>query len=103
MILLPATRGAKIAVLGLGKSGLAAARALKASGADLRAWDDSERARAAAVAEGLPIADLGGPALNGAEMLVMSPGIPHSFPSRIPWRRAPRPPAWRWSAISNCC
>jgi UDP-N-acetylmuramoylalanine--D-glutamate ligase len=80
MIPLPATKGTKIAVLGLGKSGIAAARALKAAGADVRAWDDSERARTAAAAEGLPIADLSGPALVGAEMLVMSPGIPHSFP-----------------------
>lgn len=80
MIALPATKGVKIAVLGLGKSGLAATRALQAAGADVRAWDDSERARIAAAAEGLPIADLNGPALIGAEMLVMSPGIPHSFP-----------------------
>jgi UDP-N-acetylmuramoylalanine--D-glutamate ligase len=80
MIPLPATKGAKIAVLGLGKSGIAAARALKAAGADVRAWDDSERARTVAAAEGLPIADLNGPALIGADMLVMSPGIPHTYP-----------------------
>jgi UDP-N-acetylmuramoylalanine--D-glutamate ligase len=84
MIALPATKGVKIAVLGLGKSGLAAARALKASGADVQAWDDSERMRTAAAAEDLPIADLNGPALNGAEMLLMSPGIPHSFPKPHP-------------------
>ena len=84
MIALPATKGVKIAVLGLGKSGLAATRALKASGADVRAWDDSERARNAAIAEGLPIADLNGPALIGAEMLVLSPGIPHSHPKPHP-------------------
>lgn len=84
MIALPATKGAKIAVLGLGKSGLATARALKAAGADVRAWDDSERARNAALAEGLPLADLNGPALNGTEMLVMSPGIPHGFPKPHP-------------------
>ena len=84
MIPLPATKGAKIAVLGLGKSGLAAARALKQAGADVRAWDDSERARTAAAAEGVAIGDLNGPALNGVEMLVMSPGIPHTFPKPHP-------------------
>ena len=84
MIALPATKGVKIAVLGLGKSGLAATRALQAAGANVCAWDDSERARLAAAADGLPIADLNGPALNGAEMLLMSPGIPHSFPKPHP-------------------
>ena len=84
MIALPATKGVKIAVLGLGKSGLTATRALKAAGADVQAWDDSERARTAAAAEGLPIADLNGPALNGVEMLLISPGIPHSFPKPHP-------------------
>ena len=34
-------RGAPVAVLGLGKSGLATARALMASGVSVRAWDDS--------------------------------------------------------------
>jgi UDP-N-acetylmuramoylalanine--D-glutamate ligase len=84
MIALPATKGVKIVVLGLGKSGLAAARALKAAGAEVQAWDDSERARTSAAAEGVPIADLNGPALEGAELLLMSPGIPHSFPKPHP-------------------
>jgi len=70
-----------VAVIGLGKSGLAAARALCRSGARVLAWDDGEAARDAAEAEGIPVRD---PArLNWAAMdaLVLSPGIAHTFPS----------------------
>jgi len=44
--------GLPVAVLGLGKSGSMAARALKASGADVWAWDDDEARREAAVLAG---------------------------------------------------
>ena len=40
--------GRKVAVLGLGRSGLATARALVAGGAEALCWDDSVAARAAA-------------------------------------------------------
>ncbi len=50
--------GAKVAVLGLGRSGLSAARALKAGGAHPICWDDNPAAREMASEEGLEIRDL---------------------------------------------
>lgn len=69
-----------VVVLGLGKSGLAAARALCRSGARVLTWDDSEAARNAAKAEGMRVRDP--ERVNWASMdaLVISPGIPHSYP-----------------------
>ena len=66
--------GHRYAVVGLGRAGLPAARALQAMGADVVVWDDSETARAAAA--GLAVRDLRGGALE-VEAIVMSPGIYH--------------------------
>jgi UDP-N-acetylmuramoylalanine--D-glutamate ligase len=81
MIPVQGFEGRKVMVLGLGRSGLSAARALRAGGAEVLAWDDGEGARAAAEAEGFAIAD---PMRNGAfeavATLVVSPGIPHLYP-----------------------
>jgi UDP-N-acetylmuramoylalanine--D-glutamate ligase len=72
--------GLPVAVLGLGKSGLAAARALHASGAEVWAWDDSEDQRAKARAEEIPLVDLNRANWQEVTSLILSPGIPHSFP-----------------------
>ena len=48
MIRIPHESGRPVAVLGLGKSGLTAARALAASGAEVWAWDDDAAKRTAA-------------------------------------------------------
>ena len=50
--------GKRVAVFGLARSGLAAARALLAGGAQAEVWDDGVAARAAAAAEGLNLVDL---------------------------------------------
>ncbi len=50
--------GREVAVFGLGLSGLASARALTAGGARVVASDDTEKAKAAAAAQGVPTADL---------------------------------------------
>ena len=74
--------GRKVAVLGLGRSGLATAAALLAGGAEPLLWDDSPEARAKAEAEGFACTDLmrhGG--LDGVALLVTSPGIPHLYPA----------------------
>ena len=84
MIDLSAYRGKRIAVLGLGRSGLPTARALQAGGADVRAWDDGEAARGAAAAEGIPVVDIARTDWAGTAMLVLSPGIPHSHPRPHP-------------------
>lgn len=74
--------GAVVGVLGLGRSGLATARALTAGGADVRAWDDSVEARSRAEADGIVCTDLGkAAALDGLAALIVSPGIPHLYPA----------------------
>ena len=74
-------KGQKVAVLGLGRSGLATAAALLAGGAEPLLWDDSPEARAKAEAEGFALTALTRhAALEGVACLVTSPGIPHLFP-----------------------
>jgi UDP-N-acetylmuramoylalanine--D-glutamate ligase len=84
MIDLSTYRGQTIAVMGLGKSGLATARALKRGGAEVIAWDDEAARREAAAKEGIRIVDLVKEPWGGTAFLVLSPGIPHSFPSPHP-------------------
>ncbi|WP_099827598.1 UDP-N-acetylmuramoyl-L-alanine--D-glutamate ligase [Oceaniglobus indicus] len=72
---------AKVAVLGLGRSGLASARALEAGGAHALCWDDSPESRAAAEEGGLTLHDLTrAEAFDGIAALIVSPGIPHLYP-----------------------
>ena len=74
--------GQKVAVLGLGRSGLATARALVAGQAEVLLWDDSPEARSKAEAEGFTCTDLTRQtALEGASLLVTSPGISHLYPA----------------------
>ncbi|ROT98536.1 UDP-N-acetylmuramoyl-L-alanine--D-glutamate ligase [Histidinibacterium lentulum] len=78
-----------IAILGLGRSGLATARAALAGGARVVAWDDGPAGRAAAEAEGIALADFSRPdGLEGVAVLVVSPGIPHLYPAPHPAIRA---------------
>ncbi len=73
--------GHKVAVLGLGRSGLSAALALRAGGAIPVCWDDSAPARAQAKAEGLLVADLHkDKPWEDVVSLIVSPGIPHLYP-----------------------
>ena len=84
MIELRDMKGRTIAVLGLGKSGLATARALLCSGAEVWAWDDDARAREVAKAERIPLTDLATADWSGPALLVLSPGIPHTHPAPHP-------------------
>jgi len=73
--------GHKVAVLGLGRSGLSAAIALRAGGAIPICWDDNEAARDKAEAEGLIVADLNkDKSWEDVISLILSPGIPHLYP-----------------------
>lgn len=77
--------GLRVAVLGLGRSGLATARALQAGGALPVVWDDNAAARDKAGAEGFTILDLTrSGAFDGIAALIVSPGIPHLYPSPNP-------------------
>jgi UDP-N-acetylmuramoylalanine--D-glutamate ligase len=85
MIPVKGYKGQKVAVLGLGRSGLATAAALRAGGAEPLLWDDSPEARAKAEAEGHLLTDLTrNAALEGVACLVTSPGIPHLYPAPHP-------------------
>ncbi|EPX86557.1 UDP-N-acetylmuramoylalanine--D-glutamate ligase [Rubellimicrobium thermophilum DSM 16684] len=85
MIPVRGVEGRRIAVLGLGRSGLAAVAALQAGGAEVVVWDDGAPARAAAEDRGLTVLDLTRPrAWEGVSLLVTSPGIPHLYPRPHP-------------------
>jgi UDP-N-acetylmuramoylalanine--D-glutamate ligase len=79
MIRVPHEPGRPVAVLGLGKSGLVAARALAASGAEVWAWDDDAAKRREIATTDLYACDWSRPSA-----LVLSPGIPHEFPKPHP-------------------
>jgi UDP-N-acetylmuramoylalanine--D-glutamate ligase len=76
--------GKRVLVMGLGTSGTATARALRASGAGVMAWDDDEGARRTASEEGIPILDPMAINLAKADLIVWSPGIPHTHPQPHP-------------------
>ncbi len=80
MIPVPGFEGWRIAVFGLGRSGLTAARALKAGGALPVLWDDSVSSRMQAEAEGFAVEDLTSADWSGFAALVLSPGAPLTHP-----------------------
>jgi len=73
--------GRKVAVFGLARSGLAAARALKAGHAEVVVWDDKALARDAARGEGLALEDLGRADWSDLSALVVAPGVPLTHPA----------------------
>ncbi len=85
MIPVSGFEGQTVAILGLGRTGRAAAAALHAGGAQVIVWDDSSVARDAAAADGLDVVHLGKPdAMDGVASLIVSPGIPHLYPNPNP-------------------
>jgi UDP-N-acetylmuramoylalanine--D-glutamate ligase len=83
MIVVDSFRGRPVGVLGLAKSGRAAAQALAAGGAEVLAWDDNAKVREALASE-VPLCDLTAADWREIPALVLSPGIPHSFPEPHP-------------------
>ena len=83
MIPVQGYQGLTVGVLGLGRSGLATARALAAGGAIPLCWDDNPAARETAEAEGFAVADLTRE-MGSLATLVVSPGIPHLYPKPNP-------------------
>jgi UDP-N-acetylmuramoylalanine--D-glutamate ligase len=80
MIPITEFKGRDVAVFGLARTGLAAARALVAGGARVHAWDDSDVTRAKAEAAGIPISDINSRDWRTFAALVLSPGVPLTFP-----------------------
>jgi len=75
--------GRRVAILGLARSGRAAARALAAGGAQIIAWDDNPALRDALAGE-VPLGDLAQADWRQIAALVLSPGIPHRHPEPHP-------------------
>ncbi len=77
----------KFAVLGLGRSGLSAARALQAGGGIPLCWDDDPEKREIAAAQGFRVVDLTHKpnwSRHKISCLIVSPGIPHLYPAPHP-------------------
>lgn len=70
----------KIAVFGLGVSGVSVVRALIKAGAKVIAWDDGEESREAAEKIGAEINDLTLCLDNSFDFLVLAPGVPLTHP-----------------------
>jgi len=79
---IPATtcKNKKIAVFGLGGSGLATAHALVGGGAHVVAWDDHSENVAKAAAQGLPTQNMREVHWASMDALVLSPGVPLTHP-----------------------
>lgn len=90
MINLTHLKGKRYGVFGLGRTGLAAVRALVAGGVDVIAWDDAEPLRAAAAEAGAVLADLATTSLAGMDAIVWSPGAPFLAPKPLPAAMAAR-------------
>ncbi len=72
--------GRDVAVFGLGRTGLSAARALAAGGARVHAWDDSEATRERAEAAGITLSDINKRDWQQFAALILSPGVPYRYP-----------------------
>ena len=72
--------GRRVALFGLGGSGLVTARALAAGGAQVAAWDDKAQSREKAQGEGIPVVDLAQADWSGFAAFVLSPGVPLTHP-----------------------
>ena len=77
--------GVRVGVLGLGRSGLSVAAALREAGAVPVLWDDLAARRQAAADLGYEVTDLSrpGPAPDCA-LYIASPGVPHLYPAAHP-------------------
>ncbi len=80
MIPVPGFEGRRVAVFGLGRSGITAARALQVGGAVPVLWDDGVSGRMQAEAEGFIVEDLTRADWSGFSALVLSPGAPLTHP-----------------------
>ena len=78
-------KGCFVGVLGLGKTGISTATALKLGGAFPLSWDDDPSKREAADCADIEIFNLNyDDVLDKITVLIVSPGIPHLFPKPHP-------------------
>jgi len=81
MIPITTFAGKKLALFGLGGSGLASASALLAGGADVIGWDDNPEIVAKATSAGIPTADLRDIDWSRIAAFVLAPGVPLTHPA----------------------
>jgi UDP-N-acetylmuramoylalanine--D-glutamate ligase len=74
-------KGQRIAVFGLGKSGIASAKALQTGGAEVEAWDDAPASREQAERDGVSLRDLKSADWRKFAALVLAPGVPLTHPA----------------------
>ena len=88
MIDVSAFANSPVAILGLGRTGLATANALIAGGREVLAWDDDPRrredVREISGDSPIPLVDLNLSDWSEIPTLVLSPGIPHAYPTPHP-------------------
>ncbi|MDR7040103.1 MULTISPECIES: UDP-N-acetylmuramoyl-L-alanine--D-glutamate ligase [Methylobacterium] len=72
--------GRRVALFGLGGSGLATALALRAGGAAVAAWDDNPASRERADEQGIETVDLREAEWSDFAALILSPGVPLTHP-----------------------
>lgn len=70
----------KVAVFGLGRTGLTCIEALEKGGAEVWAWDDNQAVTDKGRADGLPIVDLRTADFSQLDSYVLSPGVPLTHP-----------------------
>jgi UDP-N-acetylmuramoylalanine--D-glutamate ligase len=80
MIPVHSKKGQKLALFGLGGSGMATAQALVAGGADLIAFDDNPQKVEEAASQGIPTGNLGELDFSSIDALVLAPGVPLTHP-----------------------
>jgi len=76
--------GKKVAILGLGRSGLLTAKVLNKSGFKFVAWDDEKKTRDQAKKYHIPIKNLIKCDFKKIDILILSPGISLNFPTPHP-------------------
>lgn len=81
MISVTTFAGKRVAVFGLGRSGLLSVQALRAGGADVVAFDDNEKSLGDAKAAGVRTQDLRELDWSGVAALVLAPGVPLTHPA----------------------
>ncbi len=81
-LMIPVTTlsGKKVALFGLGGSGIATAEALVAGGAKVIAWDDNPASVEAAKEKGIATADLHTVDWKEFDSFILSPGVPLTHP-----------------------
>ncbi|ESQ92437.1 UDP-N-acetylmuramoyl-L-alanine--D-glutamate ligase [Asticcacaulis benevestitus] len=80
MIPVKGFEGKRVAIFGLGRSGLSAARALKAGGAEPVLWDDKPSNLLPATKAGFTVENLKNADWSEFAALVLSPGVPLTHP-----------------------